>query len=277
MHVALKDYKANPHRANFGWTSNNSVMARLGMDYTSLCARIAQNGEPGFAWLENMRAYGRMVDPEDHKDHRAAGGNPCLEQTLESNEMCCLVETFPHRHDSIEDFKRTLELAVIYAKTVTLGPTHWPETNAIMLRNRRIGTSMSGIAQFIAARGMNALYEWCDKGYAFVKEQDMYISERFAVPRSIKTTSIKPSGTVSLLAGATPGMHFPESRFYIRRVRLDASSPLVAALREAGYRVERAESDPENTMVVEFPIDAGEGMRMRCHCCSICALVSCYV
>lgn len=234
-------------------------MAKLGMDYSKLCKRISTNGEPGFAWLDNMRAYGRMGDPVNFKDIRAAGGNPCLEQTLESHEMCCLVETFPHRHDSLDDFKRTLELAVIYAKTVTLGPTHWPETNKIMLRNRRIGTSMSGIAQFIAARGMNNLQKWCDEGYKTVQQQDKYISERFAIPQSIKTTSIKPSGTVSLLAGATPGMHFPESRFYIRRVRIDATSPLIAALMEAGYRVEPAESDPENTYVVEFPIDAGDG------------------
>lgn len=248
-------------------------MARLGMDYSKLCQKIAENGEPGFAWLENMKAYGRMADPVNNKDLRAAGGNPCLEQTLESNEMCCLVETFPNRHDNLEEFKRTLELAVIYAKTVTLGPTHWPETNKIMLRNRRIGTSMSGIAQFIAARGMNSLQQWCNEGYATVQKQDVLVSERFAIPQSIKTTCIKPSGTVSLLAGATPGMHFPESRFYIRRVRINASSPLVGALQEAGYNVESAESDPENTRVVEFPIDAGEGKcikRIECgHRCKL--------
>lgn len=31
------------------------------------------------------------------------------------------------------------------------------------------------------------------------------VTARFNIPTSIKTTSIKPSGTVSLLAGATPG------------------------------------------------------------------------
>lgn len=36
----------------------------------------------------------------------------------------------------------------------------------------------------------------------------------------MQTTSIKPSGTVSLLAGASPGMHFPEGQYYIRRVRI---------------------------------------------------------
>src|ERR1700733_11955060 len=86
---------------------------------------------------------------QDYKDRRAQGGNPCLEQSLESYELCCLVETFPHNHESLEDYLITLKYAYLYAKTVTLGETHWPDTNRVMLRNRRIGCSMSGIVQFI--------------------------------------------------------------------------------------------------------------------------------
>ena len=73
-----------------------------------------------------MRSFGRMGDDPDFKDAKAAGGNPCLEQTLESFEMCCLVETFPHNHKVLAEFKDTLELAFLYAKTVTLGvPKQW--------------------------------------------------------------------------------------------------------------------------------------------------------
>ena len=81
-YVSLKDYSINPHRAAYGWTSNNSVLATLGMDYSKICDKIRINGEPGFAWLSNMQAFGRMSDPPDFKDSRALGGNPCLEQTL---------------------------------------------------------------------------------------------------------------------------------------------------------------------------------------------------
>lgn len=113
-----------------------------------------------------------------------------MEQTLESFELCCLVrcvrvvmgrwgrhganhptdsflpftpthkqkmtqvETFPDKHESVEDFLETLKYAFLYAKTVTLGPTHWPKTNSVMLRNRRIGCSMSGLAQ---VRGVTSL------------------------------------------------------------------------------------------------------------------------
>ncbi|MDP2437384.1 MAG: hypothetical protein Q8P67_16695 [archaeon] len=167
------------------------------------------------------------------------------------------METFPARHSDKQDFLRTLELALLYAKTVTLGSTPWPESNAVMARNRRIGTSMSGIAQFIAQHGLDELRDWCDTGYAQLRADDEAFSKRFGVPTSIKLTSIKPSGTVSLLAGATPGMHYPISSHYIRRVRLPANSTLVSSLQNAGYHVEPA-VEGQGTAVVEFPVCAGD-------------------
>ena len=162
-----------------------------------------------------------MIDPPDYKDSKAAGGNPCLEQTLESHEMCCLVETFPDNHKVLAEFKDTLELALLYAKSVTLGlPEQWPKSAEVMARNRRIGTSMSGIAQFISKRGAQRLSEWSEAGYQHLRLVDQRLSKEFKVNESIKLTSIKPSGTVSLLAGATPGIHFPHSNTYIRRIRL---------------------------------------------------------
>jgi adenosylcobalamin-dependent ribonucleoside-triphosphate reductase len=260
-YLDLKNYDVNPHRDQYGWTSNNSIFAELGMDYTDSCERVVLNGEPGFAWLENMRKYSRMKNGGDNKDHRVMGGNPCLEQSLESYELCCLVETFPDNHDDFEDYARTLKYAYLYAKTVTLGKTHWPETNRVMLRNRRIGCSVSGVAQFITHRGIDKLKDWLNNGYNVIQEWDNMYSQWFAVPNSIKTTSVKPSGTVSLLAGATPGLHYPESRFYIRRVRLSNISPLIPPLEKAGYKIEPAFGSEDTTCVVEIPVDVGEGIR----------------
>ena len=247
-YLDLKNYEVNPHRDQYGWTSNNSIFAELGMDYTEAAKRIVDNGEPGFAWLDNMRKYSRMKNGGDDKDHRAMGGNPCLEQTLESYELCCLVETFPDNHDDFEDYARTLKYAYLYAKTV-------------MLRNRRIGCSVSGIAQFITHRGLGTLKEWLNDGYDVIQEWDDMYSDWFAVPNSIKTTSVKPSGTVSLLAGSTPGLHYPESRFYIRRIRVSKHSELLVPMEKAGYKIEPAFGSEDTTMVVEVPVDVGEGIR----------------
>lgn len=256
-YLDLKNYELYPERMSYGWVSNNSIYADLGMDYEEAGQRTILNGEPGYFWLENARKYGRMDDPPNWKDKLAKGQNPCAEQTLSSWEVCNLVETFPTRHETKEDFLRTLKFAYLYAKTVTLGQTHWPETNRVMLRNRRIGCSITGIAQFIAKQGIEELRTWAEEGYETVQHWDEVYSDWLTVPKSIKTTSIKPSGTVSLLAGVTPGVHYPESRYYIRRIRVAKNSPLLQPVIDAGYPVEDAIGD-KYTAVVSFPVDVGK-------------------
>jgi ribonucleoside-triphosphate reductase len=259
--IELKNYTKNPERASFGWCSNNSIYAELGMDYTKIVENIISNGEPGVLWVENMRKYSRLIDQPDYRDRFVSGGNPCLEQSLESYEMCCLAETFPNHHDNLDDYIDTLRYAFLYAKIVTLGSTHWPETNSVMSRNRRIGLSMTGIAQFLNDQGINALKNWSCESYSYIKAFDSILSKHLNIPESIKVTSIKPSGTVSLLGGATPGIHYPHSRFYIRRVRLSSKSELVEDLRKNGYHIEPDVLQPDYTVVVSFPIDIGEGVK----------------
>jgi intein/homing endonuclease len=116
----------------------------------------------------------------------------------------CLVETFPSRHESYEEYKNTLKSAYLYAKSVTLVNTHWQETNAVMLKNRRMGISQTGI-------------------------------------------------TVSLLPGVPPGIHYPHSEYYIRRIRISTNSDLIEPIKNAGYYIEDDSYSP-NTIVVEFPV-----------------------
>lgn len=260
-YLQLKDYEVNPARADHGWASNNSVNMAVGSDYTLPASFTEKNGEPGYVWLENAQRFSRMCEPADNKDEKAEGVNPCGEQTLESFELCCLVETFPHRCDDLADYQRTLKFAYLYAKTVTLGKTHWAETNRILLRNRRIGCSMSGIAQLIATKGIHTLRQWCLEGYKTLEYYDKVYSDWLCIPKSIKLTSVKPSGTVSLLAGATPGVHYPESRWYLRRMRLAKESPLVTPLAEAGYDLEPCNGQEDSTLVVAVPVQIEENMR----------------
>lgn len=253
-----KKYSDRPWAYKIGgyrWASNNSIFARVGMDYTKSAALVAQNGEPGFAWLENMRAYGRLKDPANHKDHRVMGGNPCLEQSLEPYELCCLVETFPTKHEDYWDYQRTLKFAYLYAKTVTLVATHWAETNAVITRNRRIGASQSGIQEAIIKFGRKQYFDvFCDRAYSYIQYLDTKYSSWLGIPNSIKTTSVKPSGTVSLVAGSLPGIHHAEFESYYRLVRLSTISDLIPILKAANYRIEPALSDPDRSSVVYFPV-----------------------
>jgi adenosylcobalamin-dependent ribonucleoside-triphosphate reductase len=258
----LKNAEVFPERNSYdakspgwAWMSNNSVAVSVGADLDKIVSGIALNGEPGVLWMDVSKKYGRLADPENNKDWRISGYNPCAEQSLESYECCTLVETYLNRHDSLEDYKRTLKFAYLYAKTVTLLPTHWEETNAIMQRNRRIGTSMSGVANFADIHGLPILREWMDSGYQVIKEYDNSYSEWLGVRESIKTTTVKPSGTVSILAGESPGVHWtPGGTFFLRAIRFANSDPMLPLFVMANYKVEPASESPDATSVVFFPV-----------------------
>lgn len=254
----IEKYQDRPWAFKFRgwrWASNNSNFAEVGMDYTEISESIAENGEPGLAWLENMRNYSRMNGIPDYKDIRVAGGNPCLEQSLEDKELCCLVETFPSRNEDAADFYKTIKIAYLYAKTVTLIATHNTDTNKVICRNRRIGTSQSGITDAIA-RFSRYYYqeEMLNKAYDHVCHYDDVYSEWLGVPRSIKKTSVKPSGSVSLLAGVSPGIHYPKVKYGYRTMRIAKGSELIPILRKAKYRIEPSIADPARTLVIYFPI-----------------------
>ena len=60
---------------------------------------------------------------------------------------------------------------------MTLGKTHWSDTNRVMLRNRRIGCSVSGVPQFITKSWFDELKVWLEKGYDTIQEWDKMYSD----------------------------------------------------------------------------------------------------
>jgi adenosylcobalamin-dependent ribonucleoside-triphosphate reductase len=247
----------DPEKPGWAWMSNNSISATVGTKYEDYVDLIADNGEPGFIWLDVARDYGRLKDAPDYKDSRIMGFNPCAEQPLESYELCTLVEVHLNRHESKEDFLKTLKFAYLYGKTVTLMPTHWQQTNGIMQRNRRIGTSLTGIASFADNSGLPALREWMDEGYQKIRHYDHKYSEWLCVRESVRVTTVKPSGSVSLLSGATPGVHWgPGGEFYLRAIRFGNTDPMMHLFKAAGYKIED-DVVSANTSVVYFPVASG--------------------
>ncbi len=246
-----------------GWanTSNNSVLVNVDDDLDHLTEMIAVNGEPGILWLDQMRKFGRLADPANNKDYRVVGSNPCSEISLESHENCNLVELYPSHHDNFDDFKRSIKHGYMYAKAVTLMPSIWPETNEVTTRNRRIGVSITGIVEFIELHSWHQMQKWMDEGYLYLSSVDKKYSEWLGVRESIKLSTVKPSGTTSIIAGTTAGIHWPvASAYYIRRVRYLSTDPIVDLLKKAGYEVEPDIMSPDNTVVVSFPT---KGLNIR--------------
>ncbi len=101
--------------------------------------------------------------------------------------------------------------------------------------------------------------EVMDRVYRSIEEADRDYSRELGVKESVKLTTVKPSGTLSLLPyGVTPGMHAAFSRRMIRRIRFAASDPLVAVCGASGYPVEPLKqldgSDDHSVAVVSFPM-----------------------
>jgi ribonucleoside-diphosphate reductase alpha chain/ribonucleoside-triphosphate reductase len=94
--------------------------------------------------------------------------------------------------------------------------------------------------------------------YRHLEEIDRDFTHTHGANKSIKLTTVKPSGTLTLIAGATPGVHPGFSRYYIRRVKMASDDSLVQKCKDAGYHVEYVRGfdgeEDKRTVVVEFPI-----------------------
>jgi ribonucleoside-diphosphate reductase alpha chain/ribonucleoside-triphosphate reductase len=103
---------------------------------------------------------------------------------------------------------------------------------------------------------------WLDATYQCLRVIDREYSALHGWPTSIKLTTVKPSGTLSLLAGVTSGGHPAYAEYYIRRIRIASDSPLVEVCRASGFKVEYVRNfdgtDDHRTVVVEFPCKTPE-------------------
>ena len=253
-YIALKNYslEENKYRQEIGWASNNSIIGDGVKQYGGIAENIRNNGEPGVVWLDNISKYGRMGE---EKYDNAIGVNPCSEIGLASREMCNLSEIYMQNMEDEYDFQRTIKFAYLYSKAITL-TYEWitdSKSRKIMMKNRRVGVGTTAIAQFLGKHSVEDLVGWWDRGYKLIQSYDDRYSQWLGIPKSIRTTTIKPSGTVSLLAGATPGIHYPHDNFYIRRVRIQDDTPMLTALQYAGYKIEK-DVYSANTSVIEIPI-----------------------
>jgi hypothetical protein len=137
---------------------------------------------------------------------------------------------------------------------------HHPETQKVVNENMRMGIGMTGI-MMASEEQLN----WLEMGYIHLRQFDKDYSKEMGFPESIKLTTVKPSGTLSLLAGVTPGIHpSVAGQYYIRRITIGAGTPLIDVCRSHGYHVEYKKnfdgSLDRSSMIVEFPCKYPDGV-----------------
>lgn len=238
--------------------SNNSVVCDNIEDLSNDFWATYEQGEAyGLINIRLAKLIGRTGETQ-YPDEKIEGFNPCAEQSLEDKETCCLSEIFlPNIESKEELFKVAAYTYRINKHSLTL-PCHLKDTEEVVHRNMRMGIGVTGIYQ--ATKEQRS---WLKECYEYLRAYDKEYSAKHNFPTSIKLTTVKPSGSLSLLAGVTPGAHpSPAGPYYIRRMRIAANSSLLEVCRNHGYFIEPQKnldgSVDSTTMVVEFPCKVPE-------------------
>ena len=223
------------------------------------------NGEPyGFFNLPLSQKFGRIKDgpisqnllyPTDVDNCEMT--NPCAEISLSNYECCNLAELYLNNITSKEELIDCAQLLYKTQKAIASLPFIHEETNRIVHKNMRLGLGVTGVCQSLDK------LDWLDDCYIALRKFDKEWSAKRGWSESIKLTTIKPSGTLSLLGGATPGVHPAFSEYYMRTVRMSSSDALVQICKDMGYHVEFLinfdGTENRDTVVVYFPCKTPEG------------------
>jgi ribonucleotide reductase alpha subunit len=239
--------------------SNNSVVCNDFKDlHEYFWDGYEGKGEPyGLINLRLSRKIGRLGDT-NYPDPDVEGYNPCAEQSLAAYETCCLAEVWLSNIESYEEFVDVCKILYRINKHSLALPCHLDETADIVHKNMRMGIGITGVLQ-----ASEEQKSWLEKAYVELRAFDKEYSAKHNFPESIKLTTVKPSGTLSLLPGVTPGCHPAYAQYMIRRIRISADHSLVNVCREHGYPVEYQQnfdgSEDHSTVVVSFPFAYPEG------------------
>ncbi|MBI2033938.1 MAG: ribonucleoside-triphosphate reductase [Candidatus Liptonbacteria bacterium] len=199
------------------------------------------------------------------KDSQRCGTNPCGEIILKSKEFCNLSEVVGRSDDTEETLLRKVRLATILG-TYQSSLTNFTYISKDWQKNcneeRLLGVSITGQWDCPALRNPVTLRKLREVSI----EVNKIYAAKMGISPSVCITCVKPSGTVSQLVDAASGLHPRHSKYYIRRVRINATDPLFQMLKDqkVPYYPEVGQSmSSANTFVVEFPVKAPEGAVFR--------------
>lgn len=242
--------------------SNNSVVCSdIGDLHEFFWDGYEGKGEPyGLINLKLSRKVGRLGETQ-YPDPNVQGYNPCAEQSLADKETCCLAEIYLPNITSKEELLDVSTLLYRVNKHSLALPCHLEATEAIVHENMRMGIGITGVLQATEEQ-----LSWLDETYTKLRSFDEYYSAKHGFNKSVKLTTVKPSGTLSLLPGVTPGCHPGYAQYMIRRIRISANHPLVQTCRDHGYPVEYQQNfdgtEDRSTVVVSFPFSYPEGTKL---------------
>ncbi len=260
-------YLTEPQRA---MANNSAVYDRKppATEFLEEWLALARGGT-GERGLFNRGALPRQVParrwPGFEPHWGTCGTNPCGEIVLRSRQFCNLTEVVARPRDTEDSLLRKIRLAALLGTYQALLtefaylPAAWRENCE---EERLLGVSLTGQWDCPAARRPETL----ERLRACAVAANREYARRFGIRPAAAVTCVKPSGTVSQLVDSASGMHPRFAPHYLRRIRISATDPLLALLRDQKFpcqpEVGQLESSA-STFVLEFPVQAPEGSVTR--------------
>ena len=240
-------WEKNPHRAR---ANNSAVLVRHRVDksfFMKLWDRIqnSNSGEPGI-YFTNDKDWGT---------------NPCCEIGLKPFQFCNLCEVNVSNIESQEDLNQRVKAAA-FIGTLQASYTDFHYLRPIWRRTTEkealLGVGLTGIGSGLAQQ--MDMKEAAD----FAKEENKRVAKLLGIKKASRVTTIKPSGTSSLVLGCSSGIHAWHSEYYVRRIRVGKNEDIYHYL--AINHPELVEDEyfrPHDTAVISVPQKAPENAILR--------------
>jgi len=240
-------WEQNPQR---GRANNSAVVLRHKItedEFFKLWKKIelSNSGEPGI-YFSNDKDWGT---------------NPCCEIALRSYQFCNLCEVNVSNIESQEDLNERVRVgAFIGTLQAAYTDFHylrdiWKKTTE---KDALLGVGMTGIGS-----GVILKYD-LKKAAELAKEENVRVAEIIGVNKAARVTTVKPSGTSSLVLGTASGIHAWHNDYYIRRIRVGKNEAIYNYL--AANHPELVEDDffkPTIQAIISVPQCAPEGSIIR--------------
>jgi ribonucleoside-diphosphate reductase alpha chain len=240
-------WEENPQR---GRANNSAVVIRHKIDeeeFFKLWKKIelSGSGEPGI-YFSNDKDWGT---------------NPCCEIALRSYQFCNLCEVNVSNVESQEDLNERVRVgAFIGTLQAAYTDFHylrdiWRKTTE---KDALLGVGMTGIGS-----GVILKYD-LKKAADLAKDENARVAEIIGINKAARVTTVKPSGTSSLVLGTASGIHAWHNDFYIRRIRVGKNEAIYTYL--SINHPELVEDDffkPTIQAVISVPQRAPEGSILR--------------
>jgi ribonucleoside-diphosphate reductase alpha chain len=240
-------WEENPQR---GRANNSAVVMRHKIDeeeFFKLWKKIelSGSGEPGI-YFSNDKDWGT---------------NPCCEIALRSYQFCNLCEVNVSNVESQEDLNERVRVGA-FIGTLQAAYTDFHYLRDIWCKTTEkdalLGVGMTGIGS-----GAILAYD-LKKAADLAKEENARVADMIGINKAARVTTVKPSGTSSLVLGTSSGIHAWHNDYYIRRIRVGKNEAIYHYL--AINHPELVEDDffkPTIQAVISVPQKAPAGSILR--------------